>query len=137
MEEKKKDSDLRPFRLVKQFYESCVNTDLLEEKGLQPLQDLFKRLGGWPVVEGTNWDDKDFRWYNLVYKSREEGLLISGFYPISISKDLKARFAHPTKYVVCKFVSRILIRDHCTLEKLHLALVQLKEKSLSIRLRTQ
>ena len=88
LEEKNKDSDPRPFRLVKQLYDSCMNTDLLEEKGLKPLQDLIMKLGGWPVVEGDKWNDKEFRWYELAQKSREEGILKS-FYIVGIDIDLK------------------------------------------------
>ena len=89
MEEKKKDSDPRPFKLVKQFFESCMNTDLLEEKNLQPLQDLIMKLGGWPVVEGNNWNNEDFRWYELMYKFREKGLMMNSFHSISVFTDLK------------------------------------------------
>ena len=89
MKEKKLDSDPRPFKLVKKFYDSCMNTDLLEEKGLKPLKDLITKLGGWPVVEGNKWNDQDFRWYKLMYKFREEGLLTKSFHSIGVSTDLK------------------------------------------------
>lgn len=89
MEEKKSQSDPRPFQLVKRLYDSCMNTDLLEERGLRPLQDLIRKLGGWPVVEGDKWIDKDFRWYNLMYKFREEGLITNNFHAISVVEDLK------------------------------------------------
>ena len=99
MDEKKMDSDPRPFKLVKQLYDSCMNTVLLEEKGLKPLQDLFMRLGGWPVVEGDSWNDKDFRWYNHMYKFRDEGLLTSSFHPIKVNEDLKVKFTSPCIYM--------------------------------------
>ena len=89
MEEKKSQSDPRPFQLVKRLYDSCMNTDLLEERGLRPLQDLIRKLGGWPVVEGDKWIDKDFRWYNLMYKFREEGLITNNIHAISVFEDLK------------------------------------------------
>ena len=89
MEGKKSQSDPRPFQLVKRLYDSCMNTDLLEKRGLRPLQDLIRKLGGWPVVEGDKWIDKDFRWYNLMYKFREEGFITNNFHAISVFEDLK------------------------------------------------
>ena len=99
LEEKKKDSDPRPFKLVKQFYDSCMNTDILEEKGLKPLQDLLSKLGGWPVVEGNKWNDEDFKWYKLAYKSREEGSLTT-FHSVNVEPDYKVYFSIKTNIFV-------------------------------------
>ena len=104
-----KDSDPRPFKLVKQLYDLCMNTELLEQKGLKPIQDLIKKLGGWPVVEGNNWSDEDFRWYELMYKFREEGLT-SNFHIIGVTTDYKVQFINATDY--CSFYFRILIGEY-------------------------
>lgn len=51
------------------LYESCMNSDLLEKRGLEPLHDLLKSLGGWPVLD-TNWNASQFNWLELAAKLR-------------------------------------------------------------------
>ena len=37
---------------VRNYYKSCMDTDLIEEKSVSDLKEIISRLGGWPVVEG-------------------------------------------------------------------------------------
>jgi len=62
---------------------------LAEERGLEPTQEIIKRLGGWPVVEGTDWDDGSFSWRDMVYKFRKEGFSVDYLIDFSINIDLK------------------------------------------------
>ena len=47
------------------MFESCMNTEIIEEKGLFPLKTLLDTLGGWPVVKGPTWDSESFKWFKL------------------------------------------------------------------------
>lgn len=51
------------------LYESCMNSDLLGKRGLEPLHDLLKSLGGWPVLD-PNWNASAFNWLELAAKLR-------------------------------------------------------------------
>lgn len=55
---------------VKQFYESCMNVELLQERGVQPLLDLLQTLGGWPVLD-PNWNADTFNWINVTAQIRK------------------------------------------------------------------
>ena len=33
---------------ARNLYKSCMNYDLIEKRGIQPLLDLLQKLGGWP-----------------------------------------------------------------------------------------
>ena len=84
-----KATEPKPFRLVKSLYQSCMNQKKIEEKGMEKLKDILKKLGGWPLLEGDKWDQKGFKWFNLVYKFREVGFSANSLVAFSIVPDLK------------------------------------------------
>ena len=64
---------------LRMYYQTCRDETLREELGVKPLKKILKRLGGWPILEGTKWaHEKSFRWYNHVLK-----MASIGFYEIS------------------------------------------------------
>ena len=48
--------DFDSYQKAKDYYQSCVDEDHREELGVQPLAKLLRDLGGWPVLEGDNFD---------------------------------------------------------------------------------
>jgi membrane metallo-endopeptidase-like protein 1 len=38
-----------------------MDLDQIEHIGLEPLKDILKTFGGWPVLE-TEWDESNFKW---------------------------------------------------------------------------
>ena len=79
----------KPFRLVKSLYQSCMNQEKIEERGLATLKNILKKLGGWPLLEGDNWNQEGFRWFNLVYNFREVGLSVDYLVDFSVTADLR------------------------------------------------
>ncbi|XP_035430447.1 neprilysin-2 isoform X1 [Spodoptera frugiperda] len=79
----------RPFVLAKTLYQACMNRTAIESRGVQPLLDMLKRLGGWPVLDGNNWDEKSFTWEKSVYNFRAAGYSVDYFLDFSISVDVK------------------------------------------------
>ena len=79
----------KPFRLVKSLYQSCMNQEKIEERGLATLKNILKKLGGWPLLEGENWNQEGFRWFNLVYNFREIGLSVDYLVDFSVTADLR------------------------------------------------
>ncbi|XP_014481617.1 PREDICTED: neprilysin-11 isoform X1 [Dinoponera quadriceps] len=79
----------RPFKLAKDFYKACMNKTNIEKRGLQPLHDNLRKLGGWPVLDGERWNDGDFTWKDFVYKFRRLGYSVDYFIDFGVSVDLK------------------------------------------------
>ena len=77
------ESDPKPYRLVKSLYQSCMNKEVIEERGVAPLLSVLKAMGGWPVLEGPTWDRDEFKWYEMVYRFRDMG------YPVDYLIDFK------------------------------------------------
>ena len=50
-----------------------MDTDTIESRGVQPLLNVLKAMGGWPLLEGSAWDGRDFKWYSLVWRFRQLG----------------------------------------------------------------
>lgn len=54
---------------ARHLFKSCMNYELLEERGIEPLLDLLKSLGGWPALD-PDWDETNFDWLNLTAQLR-------------------------------------------------------------------
>ena len=57
------DSKWKSDKMAKNFYDSCMDQEKIEELGLEPIKDILKDLGGWPVLTHW-WDDSKFRYGN-------------------------------------------------------------------------
>ncbi|CAK1588785.1 unnamed protein product [Parnassius mnemosyne] len=79
----------RPFVLAKTLYQACMNRTAIEARGVQPLLDMLRRLGGWPVLDGDSWDERSFSWDESVYRFRAAGYSVDYFLDFSISVDVK------------------------------------------------
>lgn len=55
---------------------------------MKPLERILKKIGGWPAVEGDNWNDQDFDWKELIYNLREEGLFMSFLFDFKITYEI-------------------------------------------------
>eukprot|EP00092_Neocalanus_flemingeri_P037441 GFUD01040769.1.p1 GENE.GFUD01040769.1~~GFUD01040769.1.p1 ORF type:complete len:795 (-),score=190.06 GFUD01040769.1:142-2526(-) len=82
-------SDPKAFTLAKALFQSCMNTDAIEERGLAPLTSVLKRLGGWPLLEGNSWNKEEFKWYDMVYRFRDLGYSVDYLVDFSVTTDLK------------------------------------------------
>ena len=79
----------KPFQMAKSVYQSCMNKELIEKKGLEPVKNILKKLGGWPLLEGIEWKDEGFKWYEQMYNHREHGFSVDYIIDFSVSTDLK------------------------------------------------
>ncbi|KAI5717510.1 hypothetical protein M8J77_007105 [Diaphorina citri] len=69
-------SDIKPFRIAKRLYSVCMNVSQREQQGLDQIKSLLKTLGGWPVLEGSSWNESAFSWENTTYEFRRLGFPI-------------------------------------------------------------
>ncbi|XP_044750363.1 neprilysin-2 isoform X4 [Coccinella septempunctata] len=79
----------KPFQLTKKLYRACMNKTLIEKEGLTTIHQIFRNLGGWPVLEGDMWRDGDFDWRKAVYKFRKHGYSVDYLIDFSVGIDLK------------------------------------------------
>ena len=77
------------FRLAQKHYNACMDLDTLEKLGLKPLEDMLAKFGGWPVLLGDKWNEKDFDWKELIYTFRANGYSTDYLFDFSIGVDIK------------------------------------------------
>lgn len=101
------DSDIEPFKMVKRLYSACMNkgevirsfkfknvdntllTDLIEQRGLKPINDIMELMGGWPAVKGDAWDEKAWTWQKSILDCRKNGYSNDFLIDFSVNTDLK------------------------------------------------
>ncbi|CAC5413371.1 MMEL1 [Mytilus coruscus] len=59
-----KQSDQIPLKKAKQLFQSCMDQQTIEIRGVEPILKYLSALGGWPVL-GT-WDSKNFDYIDLL-----------------------------------------------------------------------
>ena len=94
LEEKGKEGEARPFTMARDVYKSCMDIDNIEAMGLEPIKTILRQLGGWPVLEGPQWESQftlnnPYIWYEQVYKFRQVGYSVDYFVDFSVTTDLK------------------------------------------------
>lgn len=62
---------------------------LIEANALQTAKQLLVNLGGWPVLEGTFWNEYRFDWKTTMFQFRKIGLGIDTLFDLSVGFDLK------------------------------------------------
>ena len=62
---------------------------LIEERGLNPILDIHKSLGGWPLLKGESWDEKSWSWQHSVKNFRKKGYSTDYILDFSVGTDLK------------------------------------------------
>lgn len=82
------ETDIRPFKLAKKFFQSCMNRTQIEEEGLKPLIALKEELGGWPVVDGDDWD-ASWSWTKVAIRARKLGLGMNSLFGLWLGFDAK------------------------------------------------
>lgn len=83
-------NDSQPNNLAKYLYKACMNKTLIEERGLKPLLNILERFGGWPVIEGDEWNDNgDWGWTWAIKQFRKVGYSMDYIFDFSIGIDLQ------------------------------------------------
>merc|ERR1712123_213855 len=74
---------------VRNFYQTCMDTDSIEKNAVNDLQELVGKIGGWPVLEGDKWTGENFKWHELSVKASDQGLNADRMISIGIGSDSK------------------------------------------------
>ncbi|XP_057324918.1 neprilysin-2-like [Microplitis mediator] len=71
----------KQLNFVKDFVTSCENLNYnnndkypgIKKDKLDYLFEIISKLGGWPVIDGHEWNSTNFNWADLIYKSNSLG----------------------------------------------------------------
>lgn len=50
---------------ARHLFRSCMNYEAIDKLGIEPLFELLKTFGGWPLLD-DDWDEKSFDWLKLT-----------------------------------------------------------------------
>ena len=89
LEEKDSADSFEIDRMSRKWYSACINEERIEELGINPMLDTLEKLGGWPVLGGTEEAFESFKWYEQTRKLNVEGLSINTIMAHYISADAK------------------------------------------------
>ncbi|KAJ8668517.1 hypothetical protein QAD02_010180 [Eretmocerus hayati] len=70
--------------LTRMYYQSCMNTYVIDEKGLQPLMITLENLGGWPLLL-EKWNESSFDWKESMYRNRRLGHSTDHFLSLNVA----------------------------------------------------
>merc|ERR1712117_126900 len=83
-----KDDDWELFRMAKKLYKGCMNIKHREKLGIKPIINSLKHLGGWPLLEGENWNYQ-YQWWEQVYRASQGGFGSDYIIKITVETDKK------------------------------------------------
>lgn len=61
--------EIKPYRMAKALFKSCINVSAIELRGTEPLRNLIDSVGGWPML--PNWNDTAWDLERSIMKFRE------------------------------------------------------------------
>ncbi|XP_057335547.1 neprilysin-2-like [Microplitis mediator] len=83
--------DFKPFKLLTDFYKTCMSYENTGQQSLDLLSDIIKKLGNWPLLEGDSWKESDFDWIDFSIKSQNIGFKSLNFLDVmKFKKDDKS-----------------------------------------------
>ena len=77
------------FALVKNLHKSCMNRTAVEAFGLEPFKRILQQIGGWPAVDGEQWNETAWDWIESMRQMREIGLTTNYLLSTAIGAHLK------------------------------------------------
>lgn len=92
----------------------CLLTDLMEKRGVDFVVDMVKKIGGWPVLEGKEWDADKFNWVETVYKLHDIGLGAEMF-ELTVGVDLLSSYKRVI--VVGELAKQYVYHPHTSIVK--------------------
>jgi hypothetical protein len=94
VEESETPTEIKPFKNVKNLYKSCMDTSGIDSRGIQPLKDLLKDLGGFPLIDEAAWDtDGSWAWPKFIVEAKKRGFKPEVFFNFEVAPDFKVSTA--------------------------------------------
>ncbi|CAF3473329.1 unnamed protein product, partial [Rotaria sp. Silwood2] len=78
---------------ARRFYETCINETVIESESINVILSIVNDLGGWPILQGSSWNETSFNITNLLIRLREYGYnMIFGFGTSNDDKNSSTNF---------------------------------------------
>ncbi|CAF3828395.1 unnamed protein product [Rotaria sp. Silwood1] len=78
---------------ARRFYETCINETVIESESINVILSIVNDLGGWPILQGSSWNETSFNLTNLLIRLREYGYnMIFGFGTSNDDKNSSTNF---------------------------------------------
>ncbi|XP_044746107.1 membrane metallo-endopeptidase-like 1 [Coccinella septempunctata] len=75
---------------MKKFYQACMNETRIDADKDANFWEAINELGGWPLVNGSDWEGSSFDWVDWHIKSVKLGVPVIGFFdfkPATVSEN--------------------------------------------------
>ncbi|CAD6244819.1 GSCOCG00013488001-RA-CDS [Cotesia congregata] len=73
---------IRPFQLIDDVYKTCKSNAAIGEQVVKSLFHVFEQLGGWPLLQGSQWQTKDYMLTDVTLRSKLLGISVNPFLTI-------------------------------------------------------
>lgn len=80
-------NDMKALNVAKKFYKACLDESAIKSQGLNKMREIFRQIGGWPTLEGDNWNEERFDWIKCIGKLAELGVNFDVFFKITVDRD--------------------------------------------------
>jgi hypothetical protein len=73
---------------ARRLYNSCIDERAIENEGVDAILSLINgEFGGWPILQGSTWNESSFNFSELWFKLGQYGTF--AFYDVTTKMDLK------------------------------------------------
>ncbi|KAG5672327.1 hypothetical protein PVAND_002461 [Polypedilum vanderplanki] len=82
-------NEIKLFKDVKKFYQSCTNTETIKNLGISPLMNKIEELDGWPVLGDGKWNEANWSWQKVSKKLFQNGFSSNFIFSLFVDTDYK------------------------------------------------
>lgn len=87
IEDPPRNKNTKPFSLLKQLYDICMDTSSAEVHSLVTIKSILSNLGGWPILEQEIWNEHNFDLTNAIINFRQIGYDVNSFLTLEVVPD--------------------------------------------------
>lgn len=84
-----KEKESSSYRKTKDYYSACMDTTSIELRGAEPLMDLVKKFGGWPLfgddISSGGWNQSSYNLTKMVIAAHK--IRVSPFFAMWVGSD--------------------------------------------------
>lgn len=88
---KKDSNNNHTLKLIRNAYYACVNRSANESLGLAPIKEIVQLIGGWPLVEGNDWNEEQWDFVKIIKALRAIGAPHDHFFRATVESDQEKR----------------------------------------------
>lgn len=91
MEKTSNEDDFDSYKMAKSYYKSCLDEEKQNTVGVASLKSILTKVGGWPILEGNDWNDTNYNIWDQNIKLKHMGIFPNHFgsfsvHPVSFSE---------------------------------------------------